>query len=89
MSQKQFETLKEKDIQPGDYVSTRFRGGSRQGYVEEIVKNEEQAKEHPEVIRPPKVVFTDQHGHKVAHNPTTLTNHEEKSERDKFQTEET
>ncbi|CAG8673500.1 4289_t:CDS:2 [Dentiscutata erythropus] len=37
MASKEFSTLKEKDIQPGDYVSTPFRGGSRQGYVKEIV----------------------------------------------------
>ncbi|CAG8806792.1 1566_t:CDS:1, partial [Racocetra fulgida] len=42
-------SLEAKDIQPGDYVSTPFRGGSRQGYVKEIVKSEEEAKKHPTV----------------------------------------
>ncbi|KAK5993787.1 hypothetical protein PT974_07224 [Cladobotryum mycophilum] len=58
-------------IQEGDHVWTRFRGGRREGNVENIVTDEEQAKKE-DVKNPPKVLFTDQHGHHVAHNPETL-----------------
>ncbi|KXS21119.1 hypothetical protein M427DRAFT_151258 [Gonapodya prolifera JEL478] len=45
-------------IKPGDYVGTKYRGGTRQGIVQEIKDG--------------KVVFKDQHGHVVAHKPSTL-----------------
>jgi len=60
-------------IDEGDRVFTKFRGGKREGEVEEIVTTEKEAKEE-NVKNPPKVVFHDQHGHKVAHNPETLEN---------------
>ncbi|CAG8568759.1 113_t:CDS:2 [Gigaspora margarita] len=51
MASKEFSALEQKDIQPGDYVSTPFRGGSRQGYVKEIVKSKEEAMKNPTVTR--------------------------------------
>jgi thioredoxin-related protein len=60
-----------KPIKEGDLVSTPFRGGKREGEVNEVVVTEEQAREAG-VKNPPKVLFTDQHGHDVAHNPETL-----------------
>ncbi|MCJ1303181.1 hypothetical protein MMC08_005989 [Hypocenomyce scalaris] len=59
-------------IQEGDTVSTAYRGGKREGLVEAVVTDAEQAKQE-DVKNPPKVVFPDQHGHRVAHNPETLT----------------
>ncbi|CAG8602414.1 7751_t:CDS:2 [Cetraspora pellucida] len=76
MASKEFSALEEKDIQQGDYVSTPFRGGTRQGHVKKIIKTNEEAKEDP------IVVFDDQHGHEVAHNPSTLSKDESKSKRD-------
>jgi len=73
------EHLKDKRDQPiqeGDKVSSHFRGGKREGVVEQIVTNEDEAAEvdsDVNVKNPPKVIFTDQHGHKVAHNPGTLS----------------
>ncbi|ESK85046.1 hypothetical protein Moror_15716 [Moniliophthora roreri MCA 2997] len=61
-----------REIAEGDTVMTRFRGGKREGQVEEIVMTQTQAKEAG-VKNPRKVLFTDQHGHDVAHNPQTLT----------------
>ncbi|OJJ57776.1 hypothetical protein ASPSYDRAFT_47001 [Aspergillus sydowii CBS 593.65] len=58
-------------IQEGDYVFTRVRGGSHQGKVQKIVTDEEEA-EQEDVKNPPKVIYSDQHGHRVAHNPGTL-----------------
>ncbi|EIT76134.1 hypothetical protein BDV35DRAFT_356506 [Aspergillus flavus] len=58
-------------IHEGDYVFTRIRGGSHQGEVERIVMDEQEAEEEG-VKNPPKVVFHDQRGKKVAHNPETL-----------------
>ncbi|EHK17608.1 uncharacterized protein TRIVIDRAFT_160316 [Trichoderma virens Gv29-8] len=58
-------------IQEGDEVWTPIRGGKRQGEVENIVHTEKEAKS-ANVKHPPKVVFTDQHGHRVAHNPDAL-----------------
>jgi len=60
-------------INEEDRVFTKIRGGKREGAVEEIVMTQEEAgKEN--VKNPPKVIFHDQHGHKVAHNPETLEN---------------
>ncbi|KAH6959749.1 hypothetical protein BKA56DRAFT_501172, partial [Ilyonectria sp. MPI-CAGE-AT-0026] len=55
----------------GDEVRTPFRGGKREGDVERVVMTEGEAKE-ADVKNPPKVLFTDQLGHRVAHNPGTL-----------------
>ncbi|KAL4963545.1 DUF2945 domain-containing protein [Aspergillus stella-maris] len=48
-----------------------MRGGSHQGEVERIVTSEADA-EKEDVKNPPKVIFNDQHGHRVAHNLGTL-----------------
>ncbi|KAL8786572.1 MAG: hypothetical protein Q9213_002709 [Squamulea squamosa] len=59
-------------IKEGDEVWTRIRGGKHEGkQVDEIVTSEEVAEEKG-VKNPPKVLYTDQHGHNVAHNPGTL-----------------
>ncbi|ODA82753.1 hypothetical protein RJ55_01262 [Drechmeria coniospora] len=66
--------VKDKNSQPieeGDHVWTRFRGGHREGQAEDIVTTEQEARE-AQVKHPPKVIFTDQHGHRVSHNPETL-----------------
>jgi len=60
-----------KPIEEGDVVWTRFRGGKREGEVDKVVETEAQASEAG-VKNPPKILFTDQHGHDVAHNPETL-----------------
>lgn len=62
-------------IRVGDEVYTRFRGGKREGEVERIVTTEQEAQEE-HVKHPPKVLFTDQHGHHVSHNPETLQHKE-------------
>ncbi|OJJ05389.1 hypothetical protein ASPVEDRAFT_55292 [Aspergillus versicolor CBS 583.65] len=58
-------------IQEGDYAFTRVRGGSHHGKVQKIVTDEEEA-EQEDVKNPPKVIYSDQHGHQVARNPETL-----------------
>ncbi|KAH8746509.1 hypothetical protein F5883DRAFT_609448 [Diaporthe sp. PMI_573] len=58
-------------IKEGDHVWTNFRGGKREGQVERVDVTEQDAREAA-VKNPPKVTFTDQHGHKVSHNPETL-----------------
>ncbi|RYP73445.1 hypothetical protein DL771_003617 [Monosporascus sp. 5C6A] len=58
-------------IKEGDHVYTRIRGGRHEGEVEKVVATEAEAKEEG-VKNPPKVLFQDQHGHNVAHNPGTL-----------------
>jgi len=69
-------------IHAGDTVYTRIRGGGREGEVEAIYdKSGEVVKDSREGVRinvqnPPKIVFTDQHGHQVSHNPGTLTHPE-------------
>jgi len=69
----QVEDKKGNAIDEGDRVFTKIRGGKREGEVEEIVMTQEEAKKE-NVKNPPKVIFHDQHGHKVAHNPETLEN---------------
>ncbi|KAF2100591.1 hypothetical protein NA57DRAFT_74193 [Rhizodiscina lignyota] len=59
-------------INEGDHVETKIRGGKREGDADKIVTTEKEAEQH-DVKNPPKVVFTDQHGHDVAHNPGTLS----------------
>ena len=46
-------------------MGTRFRGGTRQGYVLRIATTKEEDQK-PKVIKPPKVIFRDQHGHVVS-----------------------
>ncbi|KAF9254565.1 hypothetical protein L218DRAFT_471880 [Marasmius fiardii PR-910] len=58
-------------IEVGDHVYTPFRGGRHEGDVEKIVRTAEEANEE-NVKNPPKVLFTDQNGKHVAHNPGTL-----------------
>ncbi|CAD6445442.1 1266da5c-8735-4406-8b5c-562f5489a98a [Sclerotinia trifoliorum] len=72
----QVQDKKGNPINEGDTVYTKARGGKREGEVEEIIMTQEDAKTSSKenVKNPPKVVFTDQHGHKVAHNPGTLEN---------------
>ncbi|KAK4207247.1 hypothetical protein QBC37DRAFT_247699, partial [Rhypophila decipiens] len=59
-------------IKQGETVFTRVRGGKHEGQVDKIVYTEEEA-HHEGVKHPPKVIFTDQHGHHVNHNPGTLS----------------
>ncbi|CZR63185.1 uncharacterized protein PAC_13082 [Phialocephala subalpina] len=62
-------------IEEGDTVFTKLRGSKRESEVNEIVTSEAIAKEkEKDVKNPPKVLFKDQHGHDVAHNPGTLEN---------------
>ncbi|KAH7207882.1 uncharacterized protein BKA55DRAFT_529980 [Fusarium redolens] len=66
--------IKDKQGEPtneGDHVWTRFRGGRREGDVQKIVTTEKEG-EKAGVKNPPKVLFKDQHGHEVSHNPGTL-----------------
>ncbi|KAJ4196196.1 hypothetical protein NW759_016428 [Fusarium solani] len=66
--------VKDKNSEPinkGDHVWTRIRGGRHEGDVEKVLNTEKEGKEEG-VKNPPKVLFPDQHGHKVAHNPGTL-----------------
>ncbi|KAK3998009.1 hypothetical protein QBC44DRAFT_314780 [Cladorrhinum sp. PSN332] len=66
--------IKDKNGEPireGDHVFARSRGGRHEGDVENIVTTEEEAKEE-DVKHPPKVLYTDQHGHHVSHNPGVI-----------------
>jgi len=70
-----------KPIHVGDTVVTKIRGGKRVGEVESII-NSKGVTEGTEdvnvaVKNPPKVVYTDQHGHQVSHNPGTLNHGKE------------
>ncbi|KAM0818659.1 hypothetical protein AB5N19_04471 [Seiridium cardinale] len=58
-------------IEEGDHVYTKIRGGRHEGDVEKIVTSTAEAKKEG-VKNPPKVLFTDQKGKDVAHNPETL-----------------
>ncbi|KAF9811052.1 hypothetical protein IEO21_06681 [Rhodonia placenta] len=62
-------------------VGTRFRGGKREGKVEAVVQNDQEAQNADlgtTVKNPPKVeVDAFSHGHKVAHNPGTLSHGED------------
>ncbi|KAI0848826.1 hypothetical protein F5Y00DRAFT_262299 [Daldinia vernicosa] len=58
-------------IREGDAVWTKVRGGRREGDVDRVVESEAEARDAG-VKNPPKVLFKDQHGHDVAHNPGTL-----------------
>lgn len=66
--------IKDKNGQPikeGEEVFTKIRGGTHTGTVEKVVTSQEEA-EKEGVKNPPKVLYTDQHGHHVNHNPGTL-----------------
>ncbi|KAK9479123.1 hypothetical protein V1514DRAFT_319446 [Lipomyces japonicus] len=68
------EKIRDKNDNPinkDDTVYTKFRGGKREGKVIEIVETSKKA-EQEHVKNPPKVLFQDQHGHTVTHNPETL-----------------
>ncbi|TBU27494.1 hypothetical protein BD309DRAFT_931428 [Dichomitus squalens] len=77
--------VRDKEGQPievGDTVETKFRGGKRTGKVEAVIENQHDLKERDDTLNvdvknPPKVVYTDQHGHQVSHNPGTLSHVEE------------
>ncbi|KAI4189953.1 MAG: hypothetical protein LQ346_005013 [Caloplaca aetnensis] len=86
MSKNQAQQVEDKAGEPikeGDQVWTKMRGGKHEGevrhdqdrykgtQVEAVVTSQEEAEEKG-VKNPPKVLFTDQHGHDVAHNPGTL-----------------
>ncbi|CAI9630630.1 hypothetical protein GT037_003506 [Alternaria burnsii] len=58
-------------IEEGDHVYTRTRGGRHEGNVNKIVMDQEEA-DAEDVKHPPKVLFTDQKGKDVAHKPGTL-----------------
>ncbi|KAL2020300.1 hypothetical protein VTK56DRAFT_8528 [Thermocarpiscus australiensis] len=72
--------VKDKTGQPikeGDHVFARSRGGRHEGDVEKVVTTAQEA-EQEGVKHPPKVVYTDQHGHQVQHNPGTVQHGEYK-----------
>ncbi|KAI0951525.1 hypothetical protein AcW1_008550 [Taiwanofungus camphoratus] len=64
-------------IKVGDTVTTRYRGGKHEGKVEAVLRNAQDVKDAGglgiDVKNPPKVVYIDQHGHRVSHNPGTLS----------------
>ncbi|KAH6615953.1 hypothetical protein B0J18DRAFT_438545 [Chaetomium sp. MPI-SDFR-AT-0129] len=64
-------------IQPGDHVFARSRGGRHEGEVEKVVTSQKEAAKEG-VKHPPKVLFTDQHGHHVQHNPQAVEHGEYK-----------
>jgi hypothetical protein len=79
--------IKDKEGEPihvGDTVYTRIRGGGREGQVEVIYDKSGKVVEGCDegvrinVKNPPKVIFTDQHGRQVSHNPGTLMHLAEK-----------
>ncbi|KAK7699802.1 hypothetical protein SLS64_011414 [Diaporthe eres] len=74
MSSKQEDQVLSKQGEPieeGDHVYTRIRGGRHEGDVEKTVITEGEAKQEG-VKNPPKVLFTDQKGKPVVHNPGIL-----------------
>ncbi|PMD25890.1 hypothetical protein NA56DRAFT_564232 [Hyaloscypha hepaticicola] len=74
------EDKKGNPIEVGDTVYTKIRGGKRVGEVDKVVMSETEAKRE-DVKNSPKVLFQDQHGHHVAHNPGTLEVVEGKDEK--------
>eukprot|EP00884_Botryococcus_braunii_P004512 jgi/Botrbrau1/14061/Bobra.182_3s0008.1 len=66
-NQGEFKILEKKGIKEGDVVSTKYRGGTREGAVSHIATSTD------DTPHPPKVVFTNQRGKEVQHNPSTLT----------------
>jgi len=65
---------KGEQIEVGDHVYTKFRGGRHEGEAEKIVHDESEAKDFKgiQVKNPPKVLFHDQNDKLVSHNPETL-----------------
>jgi Hypervirulence associated proteins TUDOR domain len=57
-----------KPINIGDTVSAKRRGGKQTGVVEQVITREEDAQVSG-VQRPPKVIYTDQHGPDPSHGP--------------------
>ncbi|KAH7105074.1 hypothetical protein BKA62DRAFT_435746 [Auriculariales sp. MPI-PUGE-AT-0066] len=72
------------DINVGDHVFTPFRGGTREGDVQAIYTDSttkpadgDAGEVTVDVKNPPKVVFTNQRGKQVSHNPQALTHKED------------
>jgi hypothetical protein len=63
-------------IDVGDHVYLPYRGGRDEGLVEHIVydKSDPDANYVESAPNPPKVIFKNQIGHMVAHNPGSLHN---------------
>jgi len=68
-------------IEEGDTVNTPYRGGKHEGKVEQIVTDEDQARnlDAKGTNHAPAVVFTDQNNKKVAHKPGTVTDLDKES----------
>ncbi|KAI0895079.1 hypothetical protein F4806DRAFT_469846 [Annulohypoxylon nitens] len=77
MSSSEIKDKQGEPINEGDHVWTKIRGGRREGDVEQVIETADEAKEAG-VKNPPKVLFKDQHGHDVSHNPGTLEHKEGK-----------
>jgi len=62
-------------IEKGDTVNTPYRGGKHEGQVEQIITDEQEARELDAkgARHAPAVVFHDQNNKKVAHKPETVT----------------
>ncbi|KEF63727.1 uncharacterized protein A1O9_01705 [Exophiala aquamarina CBS 119918] len=62
-------------IEKGDTVETPYRGGTHTGKVEQIITDEDEARnlDAKGASHAPAVVFTDQNNKKVAHKPGTLS----------------
>ncbi|KAH6647174.1 hypothetical protein BKA67DRAFT_663514 [Truncatella angustata] len=71
MTGRQIHDKTSEPIKDGYHVYTKIRGGRHEGDVEKIVTSTSEA-EKEGVKNPPKVLFTDQEGKDVAHNPQTL-----------------
>ncbi|KAL1741734.1 hypothetical protein HDZ31DRAFT_66649 [Schizophyllum fasciatum] len=65
-------------IRVGDTVASKARGGRQFGEVTDVVTTKEEADEVG-AKNPPKVLYEDQHGHQVSHNPGTLVHGEDPS----------
>ncbi|KAI5888204.1 uncharacterized protein SCHCODRAFT_02512770 [Schizophyllum commune H4-8] len=71
--------VKDKHSEPirvGDTVASKARGGRQYGEVTDIVTTKEEAEEAG-AKNPPKVLYEDQHGHLVSHNPGTVVHGED------------
>ncbi|KAI4524769.1 hypothetical protein K525DRAFT_291590 [Schizophyllum commune Loenen D] len=71
MSSSQVNDKHGEPIHVGDTVASKARGGRQYGEVTDIVTTKEEAEEVG-AKNPPKVLYEDQHGHQVSHNPGTL-----------------
>ncbi|TFY78597.1 hypothetical protein EWM64_g5420 [Hericium alpestre] len=77
----------DRDGQPihvGEKVWSHLRGGRQEGVVEAVLLSQEDIHNVGDIgvviKHPPKVIFTDQHGHKVSHNPDALMHAEAEQE---------